>query len=63
MDRIHRIGQRRSVLVYRLISKDTIEQKVMELKERKAALFAGVMDEGNAFGGGLNADDIRGLFS
>ncbi|WP_405058334.1 DEAD/DEAH box helicase [Kribbella sp. NBC_01505] len=63
IDRIHRIGQQRTVMVYRLIAKDTIEQKVMELKERKAALFASVMDEGNAFGAGLNADDIRGLFS
>ncbi|QNE22812.1 helicase [Kribbella qitaiheensis] len=63
VDRIHRIGQSRTVMVYRLIAKDTIEQKVMELKERKAALFASVMDEGNAFGTGLDADDIRGLFS
>ncbi|MEV6414762.1 SNF2-related protein [Kribbella sp. NPDC051718] len=63
VDRIHRIGQRKSVMVYRLIAKDTIEQKVMELKERKAALFASVMDEGNAFGAGLSPDDIRGLFS
>jgi SNF2 family DNA or RNA helicase len=62
VDRIHRIGQSRKVMVYRLIAKDTIEQKVMELKERKAALFASVMDEGNAFGAGLDADDIRGLF-
>jgi superfamily II DNA or RNA helicase len=63
VDRIHRIGQHRTVMVYRLIAKDTIEQKVMELKARKAALFASVMDEGNAFGAGLSADDIRGLFS
>ncbi|GAB3925031.1 DEAD/DEAH box helicase [Kribbella albertanoniae] len=63
VDRIHRIGQHRTVMVYRLIAKDTIEQKVMELKARKAALFASVMDEGNTFGTGLSADDIRGLFS
>ena len=62
IDRTHRIGQTRNVMVYRLIAKGTIEEKVMELKARKAALFAGVMDEGNAFGGTLDADDIRGLF-
>jgi SNF2 family DNA or RNA helicase len=50
-------------MVYRLIAKDTIEQKVMALKARKAELFASVMDEGNAFGAGLDADDIRGLFA
>jgi SNF2 family DNA or RNA helicase len=63
VDRIHRIGQSRNVMVYRLIAKDTIEQKVMALKARKAELFASVMDEGNAFGAGLDADDIRGLFA
>jgi hypothetical protein len=34
----------------------------MALKARKAELFASVMDEGNAFGAALDADDIRGLF-
>ena len=63
VDRIHRIGQSRTVMVYRLIAKDTIEEKVMELKERKAALFASVMDEGNEFDACVDADDIRGLFS
>ena len=63
IDRTHRIGQTRNVMVYRLIAKDTIEEKVMALKARKAALFANVIDEGNAFGGSLDADDIRGLFA
>ncbi len=62
VDRTHRIGQTRTVMVYRLIAKDTIEEKVMALKAKKAELFAGVMDDGNAFGGSLDADDIRGLF-
>ena len=63
VDRTHRIGQTRNVMVYRLIAKDTIEEKVMALKERKAELFSSVMDEGNIFGASLNADDIRGLFA
>jgi superfamily II DNA or RNA helicase len=62
VDRTHRIGQTRNVMVYRLVAKDTIEEKVMALKAKKAELFAGVMDEGNAFGSGLDAEDIRGLF-
>ena len=52
----------RNVVVYRLIAKDTIEEKVMALKARKAALFTSVIDSGNVFGGSLDADDIRGLF-
>jgi superfamily II DNA or RNA helicase len=63
VDRTHRIGQTRNVMVYRLIAKNTIEEKVMALKARKAELFTNVMDEGNVFGTGLNADDIRELFA
>ena len=63
VDRTHRIGQTRNVMVYRLIARDTIEEKVMALKARKAELFSSVMDDGNAFGASLDADDIRGLFA
>jgi hypothetical protein len=35
----------------------------MALKARKAELFASVMDDGNAFGTTLDAEDIRGLFA
>jgi len=61
IDRTHRIGQTRNVMVYRLIAHDTIEDKVMALNARKAKLFASVIDDGNAFGSALTADDIRGL--
>ena len=63
VDRAHRIGQTRNVMVYRLIAKDTIEEKVMALKARKAELFSSVIDSGNVFGASLDADDIRGLFA
>ena len=42
VDRAHRIGQERPVIVYRLVAADTIEEKVMALKARKADLFARV---------------------
>ncbi|GAB3017937.1 DEAD/DEAH box helicase [Mycobacterium bourgelatii] len=61
IDRTHRIGQTRNVMVYRLIARDTIEDKVLALNARKAKLFASVVDDGNAFGSNLTADDIRGL--
>ncbi len=63
VDRTHRIGQTRNVMVYRLVARDTIEEKVMALKSRKAELFASVMDSGGIFGTALNADDIRGLLA
>ncbi|WP_404432847.1 DEAD/DEAH box helicase [Microbacterium lacus] len=62
VDRAHRIGQTRSVMVYRLIADGTIEEKVMALQRRKARLFQSVMDDDALFGGALTADDIRGLF-
>ena len=62
IDRAHRIGQTRPVIVYRLVSKGTIEEKVMALKTTKAQLFDRVLDtDGDAIGGGLSADDIRSL--
>jgi superfamily II DNA or RNA helicase len=63
VDRTHRIGQTRGVMVYRLVAKDTIEEKVMALKARKARLFSSVLDDGNVFGTALDADDIRTLLS
>ncbi|GIZ96477.1 DNA helicase [Tsukamurella sp. TY48] len=62
IDRAHRIGQTRSVMVYRLVSAGTIEDKVMELKERKAALFESVVGGEGGFDARLAASDIRALF-
>jgi superfamily II DNA or RNA helicase len=62
VDRAHRIGQTQHVMVYRLIAEDTIEQKVMELKGRKAELFARVVDGDGAMAAGIEAADIRALF-
>jgi SNF2 family DNA or RNA helicase len=62
VDRAHRIGQRRPVMVYRLVSAGTVEEKVMELKARKAALFAKVVDGGGPASGAIGPDDVRALF-
>ena len=55
--------QTRNVMVYRLIAKNTIEEKVLALAKRKAELFTGVMDDGAVFGSKLNADDIKALLA
>ncbi|UDY34514.1 DEAD/DEAH box helicase [Dermatobacter hominis] len=62
VDRAHRIGQRNAVMVYRYVSAGTIEEKVMELKAKKAAIFSSVMEGDDALSGALDADDIRALF-
>lgn len=68
IDRAHRIGQTRPVIVYRLVAVDTVEEKVVALREAKAELFSRVLDGGagegsGAFAGGplLTADDIRSI--
>jgi SNF2 family DNA or RNA helicase len=61
IDRTHRIGQTRPVLVSRLVSQDTIEEKVMALKERKQALFDSLLDQDGAFSTGLTPEDVRSL--
>ncbi|WP_278237165.1 DEAD/DEAH box helicase [Isoptericola sp. AK164] len=62
IDRTHRIGQTRPVQVTRLVAADTVEEKVMALAARKAALFDAVVDDATGrFAGGLDADDVRGL--
>ena len=62
VDRTHRIGQTRTVMVHRLVSANTIEGKVMALKARKAQLFDAVLsDEEESFSSSLGPDDIREL--
>jgi superfamily II DNA or RNA helicase len=63
VDRTHRIGQARNVMVYRLVAKDTIEEKVMALKAKKSRLFADVMEGDALSGGSLTAEDLAGLFN
>ncbi|WP_447924449.1 DEAD/DEAH box helicase [Georgenia muralis] len=59
VDRTHRIGQDKSVMVYRLVAEDTIEEKVLALQARKRDLFDKVVDEGGALSAPLSAGDIR----
>ena len=62
-DRAHRIGQSRTVQVINLIMKDSIEEKILKLQERKKALTDIVISEGSNFINKLSVEDIRELFS
>ena len=63
IDRAHRIGQDKPVLVYRLVAAGTIEEKVMALKARKSAVFDAVLDDDELFASTLTADDLRDLLA
>ncbi len=62
IDRTHRIGQTRHVMVYRPIMRDTIEEKVVKLQEKKRQLFRSILDDGNIFSNLVTEADIRGIF-
>ncbi len=61
-DRAHRIGQTKSVFVYKLIAADTVEERIVELQERKAALATLALSEDGMALPAMDADDIDFLF-
>ncbi len=61
VDRAHRIGQTRTVMVYRLVSSGTIEEKVLALQQRKRDLFDAVVAGEASASGALTAEDVRAL--
>lgn len=62
-DRAYRIGQRRNVQVYKLITKNSIEEKIYELQQKKSELIDNVLDTQTTFVNKLSKDDIMDLFS
>ena len=61
-DRAHRIGQDKTVFVYKLIASGTVEEKMVELQARKKALVEGVLS-GSGTGLAFSEDDIEALFA
>ena len=61
-DRAHRIGQKRSVFIYKLIAADTVEERIIQLQQRKAEL-AGLAFDAEVEAAGLDAEDLEFLLA
>lgn len=63
IDRTHRIGQTKNIFAYRMICKDTIEDKILQLQERKRILAKELISDDNSFVKTLSKEDVEYLFS
>jgi superfamily II DNA or RNA helicase len=63
IDRTHRIGQTKTVFAYSMVCKNTIEEKIMQLQQRKKKLADELISEEEGFVKGLTENDIEFLFS
>ncbi len=62
IDRTHRIGQTKNIFAYRYICKDTVEEKIAELKQRKNSLVRDIIADDDGFLKQLSKEDVLYLF-
>ncbi|HEX5443015.1 MAG TPA: DEAD/DEAH box helicase [Pirellulales bacterium] len=63
VDRAHRIGQAKRVFAYRLIARDTVEEKILQLQGEKRKLADAIINEDNSLISKLTAEDLKLLLS
>jgi len=59
IDRAHRIGQKRQVFAYRLIARDTVEERILELQESKRSLADAIINADNSLLRNLSREDLE----
>lgn len=62
-DRAHRIGQEKPVFVYMIIARDKVEEKILQLQEKKRALVKSIISNEGSFFKSLTKDDVQVLFN
>ncbi len=62
-DRAHRIGQDKTVFVYKLITQGTVEEKIQALQQRKRELVAGLLDDTGQAPLKLSDEELKALFA
>jgi SNF2 family DNA or RNA helicase len=63
IDRTHRIGQTKNIFAYRMICKDTIEDKILQLQDKKRLLAKDLITDDEGFVKSLSREDVEYLFS
>ncbi len=63
IDRTHRIGQTKNIFAYRMICKDTIEDKILQLQDKKRSLAKDLIADDSTFVKSLSKEDVEYLFS
>ena len=63
IDRAHRIGQTRPVFAYRLIARNTVEEKILALQDQKRELAASIISADTGILSGLTTEDVEMLLS
>jgi superfamily II DNA or RNA helicase len=63
IDRTHRIGQKKNVFIYKFITKDTVEEKILNLQNRKRQVAEALITTEESFVKSLTANDIRELLN
>ena len=62
-DRVHRIGQKRNVQIIKIITKDSIEEKILDLQLKKKELFSKVVEDENTIVSKLTNEELLNLFN
>jgi non-specific serine/threonine protein kinase len=62
-DRAHRIGQEKPVFIYKIIARDTVEEKILQLQEKKRALVKNLISSETNFFKSLTKEDVQSLFT
>ncbi len=63
IDRTHRIGQAKNIFAYKMICKNTVEEKILTLQQKKKALSSELIADETGFVKKLTIDDVRFLFT
>jgi non-specific serine/threonine protein kinase len=61
-DRAHRIGQDKPVFIYKIITRDSVEEKILQLQEKKRALVNNLISSDASFFKSLTKEDVKSLF-